>query len=816
LLSKPHLILDIHDKKPATLTLFDVSDNKNRLLGLYSSPLGYSIDGNTGISYASSIALSIYGISTKKKQDLINNAAAGILYVNQEAESASPILNTSPRGGGKQRPLGSTSITPAPDGLGFSLPQNNIAQYKQSVKSFLEAQTPDFRFVHEPEPAYAASQNLPRKEHTMADLTASPDPRNHRLAVEYLERLLSIQDPQNRLAYHNDFTQIAAFSNLKDLPDFPRLSQQYQDALQAYRQDYPDQPPPAAPPRLTAIPIPTETPSVFLSKAAELSTPEEYRAYYQDHFNSFTTGEIRQVSPGMLALFSGRHSLPLALAADQNPYRAALYKQADEHGIAVEGLIPDPDDIDLRGMDLARQSHTALQTLLDPNAAPDPAGDRLQLEYLEMLQQTSPDKRQDLHRSFAAITDFQKLAAFPRFDDLDTQYRELRDRYLADHPANQPPFYHPGRLADLSQLSPGPTALQFLETASQAKSPAEYRALYDRHYGHAFPTAQVRMVSPDTIALFTPPQKLPAALRPFSPDGFSSLYRLANHNGIVPFLDKSHPLIPSPDEADAAGGKLITERLQALRDLLSPDYHARRLSPPKIPPHPAPPEPPPDPAQVFVQFVKNPCSPGVNVPSFGVLQNDNLKLMEGYSFLKTEDSGHTVCLSKRGGDGLPQTVRISKTHYDFIVNAANAPAASKSLTPEIIQTYEQTVRADVDKTRPNTAANFWHNYRVLARREALNPADAVATARRICSEMSLDERDKFNNSLAAFEKTRGQSYNDRVTQFYDKIVRDIPLENRSPHDALALAARRHNDDTVNVPGKPIDRNIRLKSAAPSP
>jgi hypothetical protein len=188
--------------------------------------------------------------------------------------------------------------------------------------------------------------------------------------------------------------------------------------------------------------------------------------------------------------------------------------------------------------------------------------------------------------------------------------------------------------------------------------------------------------------------------------------------------------------------------------------------------------------------------------------------MEGYSFLKTEDSGHTVCLSKKDEHGVPKTARISRTHYDFIVEAANAPAASKELTPEIIQKFEQTVSADVDKTRPNTAANFWHNYRVLARREALNPQDAMATARRIYSEMPPDEKDKFAASLTAYEKSRGEPYNDRIRNYYDKAVKDIPLKNRSPHSGRELATLRHDDDTLDTKGKQIDAGLRLKIGDP--
>jgi hypothetical protein len=316
------------------------------------------------------------------------------------------------------------------------------------------------------------------------------------------------------------------------------------------------------------------------------------------------------------------------------------------------------------------------------------------------------------------------------------------------------------------------------------------------------------MISPDNIALFVSPYTLPTDIKPFKPDNYAGLYKLACHNGFVPVQDKK-PLVPSPDEVISKGLPLVADRLRSLENLLSPSYHARQFEKIKSP-LPPPPRHPADPAKMFTDFTTNPFTPGVLSPPFGATQNGALKLMEGYSFLKTEDNGHTVCLFKLAKHGLPETVRISNTHYDFIVNSANAPAAARDLTPEIIQEYEQTVQADINKTRPNTAANFWHNFRVLARKEALNPQDAAITARRIYSEMPLDEKNKFQKATTAYEKHRGQSYNSRLMAYYDQAVKDIPLRNRSPHTGEALAALRHDDDTVYTKGKQIDDKLRLK------
>jgi hypothetical protein len=825
LISDPQAVIALNTDKPSTLTLLDAYDRKNNQIGLFSTPFGRF--GSTGnVNYTASLVLTMYGLSPYKLNDLANNIEDNLLYIKdskntkKEAAFAPPGLNTALERIGKGR-AGGAAITPArlsgpkPDpSLGFSFLENNITRFKQSVNGYLR-QIPagNFHFARENEPAYPAPPSPAlKKETVMADLTSSL--QDARLAVEYLDRLRSIRSPQNRLAYHDAFTRFEAFSRLKSFPDFTRLEDHYRQSLAAFITRFPEAPPPASPPGLTALPLPSLTPWDFLSNASELGGPEEYRSYHNHYFTSFVPGGIKPVSAGVLALFSGNHALPLALGGDKPPYRAALYKQADEHGIALPGLIPAPYDVDRLGIAVVKNKTYSYASLLDNEyfARESRANRRMRLEYLELLLRAGPAERPAIHRAYAGISQFGPagLAAFPQFDRLEDQYQEHLAGYLHDFPRDKPPFFK--SLIGLSQPSPAPTPLRFLQDASQLASPAEYLALYDRRHGEGFPAARVRMVSPDTVALFITGQKLPAALAPYNPGNFAGLYKLAVHNGFVPLLDKTQPVIPSPREVDSKGAGIINERLQTLNALLSGPAHERRLSGITAG-QPAAPQAPPDPAQLFVNFINNPFAPGVPVPPFGVTKQGTLSLMEGYSFLKTEDSGHTVCLSKPGEDGLPGIAKISKTQYDFIADAANAPAAGE-VTPEILQKYEQTVNADINKTRPNTAAHFWHNYRVLSREEALNPQDAMATARRILYEMSFAEREKCTASMAAYEKQRGETYNDRIMNYYERAVKDIPLKNRSPRDGRALETLRHNDDTVSSTGSRIDNALRLKIGDP--
>jgi hypothetical protein len=307
-------------------------------------------------------------------------------------------------------------------------------------------------------------------------------------------------------------------------------------------------------------------------------------------------------------------------------------------------------------------------------------------------------------------------------------------------------------------------------------------------------------------------------MMPYDQNSFSELYKLANHNGITPTLRGTQlPIIPSPNEITMDNLDLIKERLSCLKEYMSPSSHEQSTNTKTAAPQPYAQNrehEEEDPKELFVTFINNPLSPGVRVPAFGVLQNGTLQLMENYSFLKTENAGHTICLTRRGTNGLPETARISKTHYDHIIQSATIPAASQELSPEIIKHYKQEVSADVDATRPNTATNFWHNYRVLACKEALNPVDAARIARRIYSGMKFDERIKFDASISAYEKERNESYNTRINRFYEEVVKNKPIKNRTPHDGASLVTMRHNDDSIDTKGKPIDAKLRLKIGDP--
>ncbi|MDR2408618.1 MAG: hypothetical protein LBE13_10985, partial [Bacteroidales bacterium] len=50
----------------------------------------------------------------------------------------------------------------------------------------------------------------------------------------------------------------------------------------------------------------------------------------------------------------------------------------------------------------------------------------------------------------------------------------------------------------------------------------------------------------------------------------------------------------------------------------------------------------------------------------------------------------------------------------------------------------------------------------------------------------------------------------RILNFYEENVRNLPIKNRSPHGHDSLSVIRHGADTVDTPGKGIDPALKLK------
>jgi hypothetical protein len=101
----------------------------------------------------------------------------------------------------------------------------------------------------------------------------------------------------------------------------------------------------------------------------------------------------------------------------------------------------------------------------------------------------------------------------------------------------------------------------------------------------------------------------------------------------------------------------------------------------------------------------------------------------------------------------------------------------------------------------------------------------MEVARSIVRQMSKGEQAKFRHSITAYEKAAKplvsnpllkafvkprETYNQRILNFYEENVRDLPIKNRSPYGHEALAPMRHRGDAIDTPGKPVDSAIKLK------
>jgi hypothetical protein len=135
------------------------------------------------------------------------------------------------------------------------------------------------------------------------------------------------------------------------------------------------------------------------------------------------------------------------------------------------------------------------------------------------------------------------------------------------------------------------------------------------------------------------------------------------------------------------------------------------------------------------------------------------------------------------------------------------------------------IAADAEETRSNTAANFWHNYKILCRRQASNPREAMEVAKAVVRRMPLREQEQFKRNIKAWEKaTRKpaanpllrpfvkpqETYNQRILNYYEENVKDLPIKDTTVNGGGALAAIRHGITSIDLPGRPVAPGLRLK------
>jgi proteasome lid subunit RPN8/RPN11 len=420
-------------------------------------------------------------------------------------------------------------------------------------------------------------------------------------------------------------------------------------------------------------------------------------------------------------------------------------------------------------------------------------------------------------RDFAFLKDYfpqQGQETWPRYHDmLDEQYVKESHGYHERFP--NLPYPEPGSrpvLLENGEKNPH-TPLDFLRYAEGVTSTGEYRELYEN--SPSFAKGTVKAVSPRRIALFHESSALPLVLADNTPEQWAKLYKTADDNGIV-----TNNAIPSPEDVESLGISNLTTAREHLENALSEKWQVEEFRKDSLQDHNAPSF-----ETLTKNFYERPYTVGTEVPSFILQGEDGFTTYSGYSFKSMADDGRSLIVAKKSTNGNEEMVTISRELYKTMLDTAETHVMKKKTTKEILQTYDKMIAKDAEETRSNTAANFWHNYRILCREQANNPQEAMDVARAIVRQMPEREQNKFKNTIKAYEKaTRKiaanpllqpfvkpqETYNQRILTYYEENVRNLPIKDRTVNGRNALKTLRHGTEAVDVPGKPIDPALRLK------
>jgi hypothetical protein len=360
------------------------------------------------------------------------------------------------------------------------------------------------------------------------------------------------------------------------------------------------------------------------------------------------------------------------------------------------------------------------------------------------------------------------------------------------------------------------TPLDFLASCGNIEDGVMYREVYGNEA--PFPHGLVKAVSPQRIALFHEGAALPLIILDNTPANWANLYTQANNSGI-----NVNGIIPTPEEVENLGTGMLHASEDRLRNAMSKEWQEEEFKK--------------DCAlvqsmagatgekyltqaeEVQRKFAQFPYIPEIEVPPFALEEEGKLTPYSGFTFDKMGEDGKSVMLIKRQDRGPEERIAISNKLYAEMIENAKRVSHREEPKKETITRFENMMEKDVDERRSNTAANFWHNYKILCRQQASNPQEAMDVARSIVRQMPPQEQAKLRRSIKAYEKATKplvsnpllkafvkprETYNQRILAFYEENVRDLPIKNRSPHGHEALSVIRHGADTVDTPGKGVD------------
>jgi proteasome lid subunit RPN8/RPN11 len=205
-------------------------------------------------------------------------------------------------------------------------------------------------------------------------------------------------------------------------------------------------------------------------------------------------------------------------------------------------------------------------------------------------------------------------------------------------------------------------------------------------------------------------------------------------------------------------------------------------------------------------FVQNAYVPGTEVPKFAGFTGNTFVSYEGFRFARTENANQIIILRKAGRE-----TAVSAALYNSILANTLPLIREKHITPEIIEKYEKAINADTHKTRANTTANYWHNFRVLSRGHASTPAETMEIAKSIIRQMPCEEQEKFKAHIKLYEHTSQppETYNARILTFFQKHLQTMPADISIPSRNSIPGMNRHVD-VAERKGARFDPNLEIK------
>jgi len=375
------------------------------------------------------------------------------------------------------------------------------------------------------------------------------------------------------------------------------------------------------------------------------------------------------------------------------------------------------------------------------------------------------------------------------------KHREAED-YRKKYGSSEEPAYRHIKEADGKGQNLTPH--QFIKTALGCKSSEEYERLYAANIGN-FNKASIRPLTPELIGLYNEGADVPATYLPNTPENLAWLYKFADKG-----LCDVHSSIPTPQDIRVNGLEYLREIDRRMENNKHTEFHRQDIGVSRQ--QETEKEKEEREEEKIQAFAARAFIAGTVVPTFVMKVEGKFKDFSGFHFEREKDMG-TVVLSK--GE---KKILIDTSFYNSIIENTKILANAPAVTPEVIAKYEKAAELDREKLRPNTASDFWHNYRVMCRQSANNPSDAMKIAKEILSKMPPYEQMHFKREIKEYNRLTGSkdAYNERLVNFYNENVKDLPVK----HSIFSKEAPRlvsdNYLDVIKKPGEPIDKNSSIK------